>query len=112
MPDPTAQPENDWDEDWKAFTVATRRIGVANAYFNRRIHSTPGRAARWWQALGGEQRAAKSPRCAGASRHGASRARTGDLLGAIQALSQLSYSPVAAAVCGFGRPRPRIAARG
>jgi hypothetical protein len=26
--------------------------------------------------------------------HGASRARTGDLLGAIQALSQLSYSPV------------------
>jgi hypothetical protein len=25
---------------------------------------------------------------------GASRARTGDLLGAIQALSQLSYSPV------------------
>ena len=25
--------------------------------------------------------------------HGASRARTGDLLGAIQALSQLSYSP-------------------
>ncbi len=26
--------------------------------------------------------------------YGASRARTGDLLGAIQALSQLSYSPV------------------
>ena len=26
--------------------------------------------------------------------NGASRARTGDLLGAIQALSQLSYSPV------------------
>jgi hypothetical protein len=26
-------------------------------------------------------------------RHGASRTRTGDLLGAIQALSQLSYSP-------------------
>jgi hypothetical protein len=25
--------------------------------------------------------------------HGASRTRTGDLLGAIQALSQLSYSP-------------------
>ncbi len=29
-----------------------------------------------------------------ASKNGASRARTGDLLGAIQALSQLSYSPV------------------
>jgi hypothetical protein len=27
------------------------------------------------------------------SKHGASRTRTGDLLGAIQALSQLSYSP-------------------
>ena len=30
-----------------------------------------------------------------AFRNGASRARTGDLLGAIQALSQLSYSPAA-----------------
>jgi Tol biopolymer transport system component len=30
---------------------------------------------------------------AGTSRNGASRTRTGDLLGAIQALSQLSYSP-------------------
>ena len=30
---------------------------------------------------------------AGAFFNGASRARTGDLLGAIQALSQLSYSP-------------------
>ena len=32
---------------------------------------------------------------AGASKYGASRTRTGDLLGAIQALSQLSYSPAA-----------------
>jgi hypothetical protein len=31
---------------------------------------------------------------------GASRARTGDLLGAIQALSQLSYSPMD--ICLFG----------
>jgi hypothetical protein len=36
--------------------------------------------------------------------HGASRTRTGDLLGAIQALSQLSYSP-AAAQCTSGDPR-------
>ncbi len=35
----------------------------------------------------------ESPAYAGLSCHGASRARTGDLLGAIQALSQLSYSP-------------------
>jgi hypothetical protein len=33
----------------------------------------------------------KLPICGGF--HGASRTRTGDLLGAIQALSQLSYSP-------------------
>ncbi len=33
----------------------------------------------------------KPPFCGGF--HGASRTRTGDLLGAIQALSQLSYSP-------------------
>jgi hypothetical protein len=35
----------------------------------------------------------EKPRVSRASRSGASRARTGDLLGAIQALSQLSYSP-------------------
>jgi hypothetical protein len=35
----------------------------------------------------------ESPAVAGLSRYGASRTRTGDLLGAIQALSQLSYSP-------------------
>jgi hypothetical protein len=35
----------------------------------------------------------ESPAVAGDSVSGASRARTGDLLGAIQALSQLSYSP-------------------
>jgi hypothetical protein len=33
--------------------------------------------------------------------HGASRTRTGDLLGAIQALSQLSYSPAAPRVAGI-----------
>jgi hypothetical protein len=32
--------------------------------------------------------------------YGASRTRTGDLLGAIQALSQLSYSPAAPRVAG------------
>src|ERR671917_423637 len=37
-----------------------------------------------------------SQRRAGTSSDGASRTRTGDLLGAIQALSQLSYSPVRA----------------
>ena len=36
----------------------------------------------------------RKPRNCGAFCDGASRARTGDLLGAIQALSQLSYSPV------------------
>jgi hypothetical protein len=35
---------------------------------------------------------------AGLSTDGASRTRTGDLLGAIQALSQLSYSPANAEV--------------
>jgi hypothetical protein len=33
--------------------------------------------------------------------NGASRTRTGDLLGAIQALSQLSYSPAATRVAGI-----------
>src|ERR687896_722075 len=36
---------------------------------------------------------------------GASRTRTGDLLGAIQALSQLSYSPVRAALSGCREAR-------
>ena len=40
---------------------------------------------------------------------GASRTRTGDLLGAIQALFQLSYSPACAA--GKDRPRPLAKAR-
>jgi hypothetical protein len=35
----------------------------------------------------------RNPPACGISRNGASRTRTGDLLGAIQALSQLSYSP-------------------
>ncbi len=35
----------------------------------------------------------RRPRSTGKPRNGASRTRTGDLLGAIQALSQLSYSP-------------------
>ena len=35
----------------------------------------------------------KAPQLQGPPSSGASRARTGDLLGAIQALSQLSYSP-------------------
>ena len=35
----------------------------------------------------------ESPACAGLSRGGARGTRTPDLLGAIQALSQLSYSP-------------------
>src|SRR5919201_1843882 len=39
---------------------------------------------------------------------GASRTRTGDLLGAIQALSQLSYSPAVEAV--YRRPRSRLLA--
>src|SRR5438034_31881 len=47
--------------------------------------------------------------------HGASRTRTGDLLGAIQALSQLSYSPAADSVAGhapgFGTPREGEASR-
>ena len=42
-----------------------------------------------WDALPAKSRALQD-----FSRNGASRARTGDLLGAIQALSQLSYSPV------------------
>jgi hypothetical protein len=37
------------------------------------------------------------------SRDGASRTRTGDLLGAIQALSQLSYSPEMPRACGEGK---------
>ena len=42
-------------------------------------------------------------------RHGASRARTGDLLGAIQALSQLSYSPGATAVAAWsGQCSPEV----
>src|SRR5947208_5615923 len=41
----------------------------------------------------GPGRGNRKPRRAGSSCDGASRARTGDLLGAIQALSQLSYSP-------------------
>ena len=41
-----------------------------------------------------------------ASDYGASRARTGDLLGAIQALSQLSYSPGTPAWGGFGMVAP------
>jgi hypothetical protein len=47
----------------------------------------------------------RSPRCAGASVSGASRTRTGDLLGAIQALCQLSYSPS----CVAGRIVPEAA---
>src|SRR5207249_12192892 len=46
---------------------------------------------------------------------GASRTRTGDLLGAIQALFQLSYSPARDRVAGplpaFGRARGRFAGR-
>ena len=38
--------------------------------------------------------------------NGASRTRTGGLLGAIQALSQLSYSPANASVLGLERYRP------
>ena len=40
----------------------------------------------------------KKPRLNRGFSYGASRARTGDLLGAIQALSQLSYSPARATV--------------
>src|SRR5919112_997677 len=49
----------------------------------------------------GDGRERKRPRRGGASASGASRARTGDLLHAMQALSQLSYSPklVAARDC-------------
>jgi hypothetical protein len=36
----------------------------------------------------------ENPRASRGFEDGASRTRTGDLLGAIQALSQLSYSPV------------------
>jgi N-terminal domain of (some) glycogen debranching enzymes len=52
-----------------------------------------------------------------AFRHGASRTRTGDLLGAIQALSQLSYSPAAgksvatATTQAAARPASRRACR-
>ena len=47
---------------------------------------------------------------AGTFRNGASRARTGDLLGAIQALSQLSYSPADARHAGGRRDRSVVAA--
>src|SRR6476661_11238949 len=42
---------------------------------------------------------------------GASRARTGDLLGAIQALSQLSYSPASGRVDGLSQTSVVLRAR-
>src|SRR6187551_1712502 len=54
--------------------------------------SSPRGSSSRWPVLGlGSKRLG----CAGAACDGASRTRTGDLLGAIQALSQLSYSPAA-----------------
>ena len=43
----------------------------------------------------------KKPAVSSGFSNGASRTRTGDLLGAIQALSQLSYSPAAPRVAGI-----------
>ena len=56
--------------------------------------------------ISAESRSGMSPAGQG---NGASRTRTGDLLGAIQALFQLSYSP--ACVAGKDRPRPLAKAR-
>ena len=56
-------------------------------------HNLPQRPRNASAASAPEQQ--KRPRCRGLFFDGASRTRTGDLLGAIQALSQLSYSPAA-----------------
>ena len=45
-------------------------------------------------------------RCQNDNDHGASRTRTGDLLGAIQALSQLSYSPERTGIVASARSFP------
>src|SRR6266851_5327220 len=53
----------------------------------------------------------QNPSLAGPS-DGASRTRTGDLLGAIQALSQLSYSPVSARLSSAPRPTSVVVEHG
>ena len=72
-----------------------RRVGVGKHIVLADLHEASANAAA--ETLGSLQR--KNPHVCGGSPSGARGTRTPDLLGAIQALSQLSYSPGQGAKC-------------